>query len=518
MKEIDFTTDYVRNVCKFLRMNGANFSEQFIRDEIITHPDYPSLLSLTDFLEINKLKYEAITTTEEYLHQLNYPILAHSKAEFGIEGTTIVPDKNSWTNILKNWSGIVIMPEKNSNWVVKKKDTFNLHNSTGTLYFGILICLTLTALLILPTYLHKLFLLFSTIGVVIAWLTYSTEIGIQNKLSKQICGMGGANGCNAILKSKPSRGILGITPADAGLAWFLAQWIALILGTFIPQFAFLSSTTIAFSIVGIGAVAWSLFVQKFIEHKWCALCLGLVLVLCTQAIISIFDFETPNIKGVFYILFLIAFFLVGIIIPLRQLLNNTEQLPQIVRKLKRWQTDAQVFMNLLKQQPFADCNPILGELEMGVSNAPVQITVACNPYCTPCAKAHKTLEKIVARFPKHISIKIRFSIDAYKTEDARTRAAQLIALAARQNKAPVDKLLNDWFDLMDEEKWKEIYQPDTTKPIGEVLQQFEAWSKDANITFTPTIFINGYRLPGQYTVNELEPIIPELIEYLSKCE
>lgn len=41
----------------------------------------------------------------------------------------------------------------------------------------------------------------------------------------------------------------------------------------------------------------------------------------------------------------------------------------------------------------------------------------------------------------------------------------------------------------------------------ETLEAMATWCKEAGITYTPTIFINGKRLPETYSIDELKNIL-----------
>lgn len=45
------------------------------------------------------------------------------------------------------------------------------------------------------------------------------------------------------------------------------------------------------------------------------------------------------------------------------------------------------------------------------------------------------------------------------------------------------------------------------KKQEEEIDKMRAWCDEAEITFTPTIYVNGYRLPEKYKVEELKYIL-----------
>ena len=59
----------------FLFANKPN--KKFYKEEITTYPDYPAMTITIDFLEADNLRYKAVQTDASYIHEFNYPLLAH---------------------------------------------------------------------------------------------------------------------------------------------------------------------------------------------------------------------------------------------------------------------------------------------------------------------------------------------------------------------------------------------------------------------------------------------------------
>src|ERR1700738_5373847 len=70
-------------------------NRNYLKEEITTHPDYPSLLSVIDFLDTGGMAYKAIIADPTYIHEFNYPLLAHIKKP-GDERMHIIPDATEW--------------------------------------------------------------------------------------------------------------------------------------------------------------------------------------------------------------------------------------------------------------------------------------------------------------------------------------------------------------------------------------------------------------------------------------
>ncbi len=78
----------------------------------------------------------------------------------------------------------------------------------------------------------NIFGLLSLAGLAISIAALGTELGYQSKLVKQVCGTVGNGGCEKVLGSKFAKGFAGITPADASVLYFAAQFFLYLAGCF----------------------------------------------------------------------------------------------------------------------------------------------------------------------------------------------------------------------------------------------------------------------------------------------
>ena len=148
-------------------------------------------------------------------------------------------------------------------------------------------------------------------------------------------------------------------------------------------------------------------------------------------------------------------------------------------------------------------------ITIGNPDAANTIIKVCNPYCGPCAKAHPLLHEIIHN-NKNIKVKLIFTASNGVTDRRGIIAKHLLAINEKRNNLQMEQVLDDWY-LAD----KKDYNAFAAKyPMnGELKQQerqideMSAWCKEAGITATPTLFVNGYRLPDNYSINELKYIL-----------
>ncbi|MDP3667964.1 MAG: vitamin K epoxide reductase family protein [Sediminibacterium sp.] len=502
----------------------------YCKEEITTHPDYPALISVIDFLDSGDMDYKAVRADASYIHEFNYPLLAHIRKP-GQEYLHPINDAAVWDKqkeITEYWTGIVVYPGKNANWKNGQNKIYQ-QNAVKNKVIAAALVITGVALFIVSAFqfhnlLINIFGFLSLLGLLVSVFLLGTELGFQSQIVKQVCGAVSNGGCEKVLKSSYAKGVAGITPADASVLYFTAQFIVYLLGCWYPSL-FISIILLAFS--GIVIAAWSIYTQAVKLKQWCALCLGIVAVLVLQSINALFimqHFLANEIGSSVYVglgIFVSLFFVLALaLLPVKQLIKTNSSNKLKLAELKKWKSDADLFINQWQQEQEIDIVIWENDLLLGNPSAPLLITVACNPYCGPCAKAHMQLENLLNRFADKLKIQIRLLCNAENETDKRTLSVKSILQKAvtTKNNTDLRKMLSNWFDWMNYEKWNDKWQPDNTIDITQRLQQHSKWVEDSSIAFTPTFFINGKKLPGRYSLDDIEILIPHLADLIADKE
>ena len=90
-----------------------------------------------------------------------------------------------------------------------------------------------------------------------------------------------------------------------------------------------------------------------------------------------------------------------------------------------------------------------------------------------------------------------------------TIAQHMIALSLFKDQSVVMRALNDWYGQSNKvyEIWAEKYPVIITEVAKIACFKQNDWCKAVKINFTPTIFVNGYRLPELYQLEDLKYLI-----------
>ena len=221
-------------------------------------------------------------------------------------------------------------------------------------------------------------------------------------------------------------------------------------------------------------------------------------------------------------LYVIPVFVLNLLIPNLSKGNQVEQLHQEINSMK---ANEDAFKSLLRQQPFYEVSTSDSQILFGNPDAAMMITILTNPFCNPCAKMHTRVEHmlretkgevcfqyIFSAFDESLLYANRYLIAAYLTPPSIAKShhsphsAKLEGTSLERQREVICQLYNDWFTKGKEieEEFFSGLQLDMTNPAIEIeFQKHQAWKEKTQLHATPTILINGYKLPESYKIEDL---------------
>lgn len=367
-----------------------------------------------------------------------------------------------------------------------------------------------------------LLLIIALIGCAVSWLILTKELGIQTNIADRICSLKSVSGCEAVLKFGAEKKFFGVWSwGDISFTYFssLAFYYLYLMAKAGPLSGSELSIVFILSVCSIIFIGYSLYIQIYRLRNICMLCLAVIAVLIANVLttsmlvfwVGTFQIDLELIAAFFSIL-LITTFTWRKIKPLFIDRKNLEKLSIRFLKMRR---DPSVFESYLNRMPFSEINlpQQKDRLHYGNKSAPIQIIIACSPFCMPCSIAHHAIEKLTSLYPQSFGVSIRFSIPrGINHADQRHIAASEILKTA--NEGNVEALIRDWYQSMDLDSFKKLHACVNENLVGKesaslALQFYEEWTINAKIDGTPTFFINGRRLPKEYSWVELL----EIMEY-----
>lgn len=509
-----------QQIFKWLNQLKIAVSFNYLKKELRSHPDYPSLSSITDTLDQLGIENAALVVDTERMNELPLPFLAHTNKSGGefVIVRKISTFNNSESNDYKNWNGVVIVAEKpeafsnkeNEEWLHKEKRS----GYSMALVIALVIAISGLTLVAQFSWILLGLVLSGLTGLFVAILILLHELGHYSPLADQLCGIGKNTDCDAVMKSKGTTFIEGFNWADAGIIYFVATLLLLLASSLTNTITGLNSILAIFSVCSLPFTFYSLYYQKQVVKKWCTLCLLTVGLLWVQAALFLptlvrLDTSSINLTSVTLLIVVLSFVSGVWFLLVKPLLNKEKKLTSENYSLLRFKNNPSIFESLLKQQREVSVTPFADDLQLGNPYAKIQIMMACNPYCGPCAIAHEDLVKLLER--ADIGLTVRFTIKTENKEDKKIIAVKyLFQLLKGSNNQYKRQVLHDWYSLMNFKSFSEKYALTEFPNVDDQLLENEQWSEESKIKGTPTIFINGYEMPKQYKISDLPGCITRL--------
>jgi uncharacterized membrane protein/thiol-disulfide isomerase/thioredoxin len=534
-----FTTGLKKVVGSYIRQLNANVTTVSVEKDIEINPHYPSLLSLSETFSRYHINNSAFNLTHDEVLQVATPFVAFVNIPGTGRDFVLVEEiedklvkyqyntrRSKWASkeeFLKQYLGIIWLAEADrSSGEVNFQAKVKHLKLRKALRLAWIFGTALLVLLFVGTAYSRLsplgfcsIALIKMVGLATSLLLLAYEIDKSNPFVRSLCIVGGRSNCDAVLNSKGSK-IAGITWSEIGFFYFAATEIYLLY----PSIDFNSRIAISAlaNIFAAPYVIYSVYYQSRIIKQWCPLCLTVQGMLLLELLWSWFMFwslPAHAINGMFSAYPNLAAIGISLLIPvltwagLKPLLLTSRSEEAFEAAYKRMQYNPDLFNGLLLQQEIApDGWQNLG-IRFGDPDARNVILKVCNPYCGPCAEAHPILEELVAMNP-NVQVRIIFTTRSEEKDRGARITKHLMAISSEGDPDKTKNALNDWY-LAEKKDYKAFAKK---YPIhGELQQQalklelMSTWCKDANITFTPTIYVNGHRLPELYNADELKNIL-----------
>jgi hypothetical protein len=509
---------------------GIPVTRQTINDELNKHPDFNSLLAISEVLENLNIPNAAYNISFDQLNdEIKGPFIAVTASnQFllvnHLDGKQAIVSNERWNKhrmdieeFKKQYSGKVLIAEKDEesgepDYKSKRRKEIG-NNLRLPAVIGSAAALLACWLLFRSSYLDvlnwqtALLTLFKTAGLVTAVLLLMQSIDSNNPLIQKLCGGdNNKNDCNAILSSKAAKVTEELSWSEVGFFYFAGTWLVFIFNSnnssVIAALAFLN-------IISLPYTFYSILHQWKVAKQWCKLCLAVQAVLWLE----FFAFLPTLIGGLhapalndYLVLF------TGLVIPvlgwvlLKPYLLLSKQIAPLKSQLRQFKYNKELFDKMLKDEmqyalPEDSHTVILGNPE-----AENVITMVSNPYCQPCAKAHKALEWLEGR--DDVKLQVVFSTQNETDKNAQV-ALHLLAMQQSQSGTSLKKALDDWYSQKQKSysAWAEIYPKTTEITDFESLNKQREWCKLTEIKGTPTLFLNGRKLPYNYQPEDLKYFI-----------
>jgi len=512
-----------------------------VNNAILSHPGYPSLLSISDSLTKWNVENVALTLDKENLEQYPFPLLAFIGKDFKVitknttdaiyyidtDGKTTKENKDDFLN---KWGGMGLLAQVDEvsgekDYAKKKLKEKKEAKAIPILAALFLICICgaifsfANSNSAINIFGYTSLLVLKLTGIFVSVLLLWYDIDKNNPTLKKICtGSNSKTNCNAILTAPAAKLFKIISWSEIGFIYFTGGFLTILLNSsLIIEVALLNVLSLPYLI-------YSVVYQKFVAKQWCRLCLmvqGILLLEFTIALVTCqliipASRQYINLPALSILLTCFSFPLIlwYVVKPIlvRGYKNRNKSF-----ELARLKRNPEIFKAFLYQQKKIKDSPEGLGITLGNPQATNTIIKVCSPYCGPCAKAHAILDELLAT-NGDLKVQIIFTATNEPGDHLAIPVKHLLAIAAQNDEAIVRKALDDWY-LADKKNYdvfasKYLLSQDknnhtTPNELIKAIEGMSGWCRSTGISFTPTIFINGYQLPEMYLVEELKYLFNE---------
>lgn len=343
----------------------------------------------------------------------------------------------------------------------------------------------------------KLFI--NLVGIYTGYLLVQKQMQIHSRYADKICSLFKQSDCNDVLESKAAKlfGLIGWS--EIGLGYFVANTLILL---FFPQFisylAFINIWALPYSL-------WSVWYQKIKVKQWCPLCLIVQGLLWTIFLIDlIFDFIQVPPFDVADILITVCLYLMPILVINRLIpqLSEDSKMENITQEINSIKANEEIFLALLKKQAHYDIDKMTSNIIFGNPYGNILVSVFTNPHCNPCAEMHNRIEELLKQTNQLCIQYIFSSFD--ESLDSSNRF--LIAVYLNNSQEKAKEIYSEWFSKGKYAK-ENFFQMHKTNILEEKIEieflKHDNWVKKSGLRATPTIFVEGYKLPDNYKIEDL---------------
>lgn len=492
------------------------FSDKYYNE----HPHKYNLYGISKMLSNYKIENAATTIKdkENDIFNIETPFIAHAGGDFVIvhkvQQSKIQYISNNLnisllpTDFCELWSGIILLVETNSesiepNYKInRRKEIFqSILNSSFILILSLLLIKVFIVNQIYSNFGLILLALINLIGLYICYLILKKQMKVSSQSSDRICSLFKQNHCNDILESDASK-ILGLIGwGEIGFGYFISN-IVLIL--FCPQ---LISYLALINICALPYSFWSVWYQKVKAKQWCPLCLTILVLLWTLFIVNLFfGYIQIPILGVSVLLSIISVYLIPqfAINALIYYINKSLAYEHIMQEINSIKSNEDVFLTLLKKQPYYKVDKNTSGIIFGNLDADILVTILTNPHCEPCAKMHKRVEKMISHTDKLCIQYIFSSFDDNLDPSNKFLTAVYMSNSLEKTR----EIYAEWFERgkYTRQHFFELHHMYVTNndKIETEFRKHKEWKEQTRLRATPVILVNGYKLPENYKLEDLE--------------
>lgn len=502
---------------ELLRCLNVKYTHGYAMDIYKGNPYHNSLYGLSMMLSHYNVKNTAVEIkNKKQIIDIICPFIAYDSHSFilvkNIKNTYAYCSFNgeemniSVDEFISIWSGILLVPEVSEesiepnyheNKVKEFVDVFFLKILYIVLFLGGVLSLIFLGLLNGEDAVLGGVLLF---GLYICFLLLQKQMNAKSLYADKLCSLFKKSNCNDILESDASKFLGLFSWSEIGFAYFASTFLICIL------FHYWLFYCAWISVFALFYTFWSIWYQRFKVKQWCPMCLIVMgifwLLFIFYAYFGYLTMRPFKLIESFWILLLyvLPFLIVHQFVSI---LTDSLSKKELMYEVNNIKMNENVFLALLKSNEYYDVSCSTSQIRFGNLRANILISVLTNPHCEPCAKMHYRLNNLLSKTGDKYCLQYVFS--SFE-ESLSVSNKMLIAAFFKYGSVDVMKVYDDWFTNGKYRKEEFFLQKGllVDSIVENEFVNHEEWIRKNQLRTTPTVLINGYMLPFQYKIEDLE--------------
>jgi uncharacterized membrane protein/thiol-disulfide isomerase/thioredoxin len=493
-----------------------NIDRELLNLQLLSHPEYPSLKSITDTLDYFEIENLAAVVPKDALSQMPNSFLALINGANG-EEVVLVEKKSkgiqtlnadekkkkmSEAAFIEAWTGTIVAVEE-------QEKTVNTKSIQTALPYFIVAAVASANVILNFSLPYLLYTSLTLVGLYISILIIREDLGIKSKAVAKVCGaISKKSTCGEVINTAGNKIFGIISLSDASFVFFAGLFLIL------SSIGFQQTTLLVMSLAGVPVVIYALFRQGVVLKKWCALCLliaGIVL-LQTGLLLATFDFVWQ--LNVPYIVQLISIFALLYIAWMycKSYWESHEKLATTETDFLKFKRNPELFKTLLKEESVLNSTVIPKSLQItfGNPNGAIKLQGVTNPLCGYCTAAFESYDKLMTTYGNDISLEFIFNVPPSTEHQSTQITARVIDLYLQDPKQAYGAL-KAWFSDRNIASWQSKFGKSENTNVTKFLEAHREWCTINSVNYTPASILNNNFFPKSYEIKDLPLFIQDMI-------
>jgi hypothetical protein len=530
----------VNSVIQFVAFLGVKSNSVTVEEKLQHHPDWPSLLCVSDILTDFDIPNAASKTEPGNIDQIPTPFLTFlTDAKNQLVVVTNVseeqityyhsgirnPSRESRKAFIDKWDGVFLIAEPHENSI---EPYYFLNKRKIILNRLMPIVLGIISLVLMIYKIHQKisfaelsvansvcvysFFTICLLGVIVCSFLVWHEVDRKSFFIKAVCDSSTSFNCDAILSGEKSKLFSWLSWSEVGLFYFAGGLLTLLFSG--NNISIDIKILIILNLLALPYTVFSIYYQWIVVKQWCPFCLAVQILLVVGAVngtintslAQLFHVDITSISKTF-ISYIIPVLIWYIIKHHLSILQKGKEAQKLYARLRY---NPVVFSALTEQKDTmtslsADIGIVLGN-----PDAPNKLIIACRTSCSACGMIQPEIDNLLNKYPSLFEIKIIFASSEEENSLTFTPTAHILALAEKRDEKLLRNALNDWYSgatgLFEQYSLKYPVDNAYSKQNNKIVAM-NTWLKSMRVFRTPTVFLNGKEIPDSYNIEDIPRVL-----------